>query len=152
MGDRVRVSHHYEGAPCLELVGRGHDTSDLVGEKLHEDFVAQALTGLPLDFANLWSLLPCREPRDHYVLLVDRPPENLRTLADEIDRALCGAHHYAQARALGQLGPAQVVVQPRAAEMIRDHQTHQGVPWGNLKHRLLFTHPADQLLRGALAS
>ncbi len=147
IGDRVRVTHFYGATPCLDFIGRGHDTSDLVGEKLQESFVAQALADLPFASAGFWSLLPMRSPRDHYVLLVEHAPQDPRALAQAVDRALRNAHHYEHARALGQLAPVRVLAFPRAAERIRDYQVRRGMKWGDIKHRLLFTEPADLLLQ-----
>ena len=48
IGDRVRVTHYYLKTPCLEFLGRTETTSDLVGEKLHEDFVQDTLNQLHL--------------------------------------------------------------------------------------------------------
>jgi hypothetical protein len=146
MGDRVRVGHTYGRTPTLEFVGRGGGTSDLVGEKLQEGFVADALSHLPLDFASFWSLVPVRSPHDHYVLLVDREPADHSELAGQIDAALSRAHHYAHARALGQLGPVRILVKPRAADAVRDHHLRRGMKLGDIKHRLLFTEPADELI------
>ncbi len=153
MGDRVRVTHFYGATPCLDFVGRGHDTSDLVGEKLQEDFVAHALRDLPLAQGAFWTLLPVRSPRDHYVLLLDGlgTSDDESELARQVDAALRQAHHYEHARALGQLGPVRVVRSAGAADLIRDHHVKRGMKWGDIKPRLLFTQPADALLRDLTA-
>ncbi len=149
MGDRVRVTHFYGATPCLDFIGRGHDTSDLVGEKLQEGFVAEALREFSHEVGSFWSLVPARSPHDHYVLLLNQARSQLdqRALAARVDAALRKAYHYEHARALGQLGPVRVVASPRAAELIRDHQLRRGMKWGDIKHRLLFTEPADALLQ-----
>ena len=43
MNDRVQVAGRYRATPCLRFVGRASEVSDLVGEKLHERFVREAL-------------------------------------------------------------------------------------------------------------
>ena len=39
IGDRVLVTKFYLNTPCLKFIGREGNTSDLVGEKLQEDFL-----------------------------------------------------------------------------------------------------------------
>jgi hypothetical protein len=147
IGDRVRVTRRYGATPCLDFVGRGDDTSDLVGEKLTEPFVASALASIDLGDAFFRALVPSRTPREHYVLLLDAAPRDRARVEDDLERALCRAHHYAHARALGQLAPARVVVAPRIEDAVRDDYARRGVKWGDRKHRLLETRPADALLR-----
>ncbi len=146
LGDRVRMTHAYGATPCLEFVGRGADTSDLVGEKLHEDFVSDALNQVLGQQAGFYSLVPRRTPSDHYVLLLDREPTDRTRLSAEVDRALSRAHHYAHARSLGQLGPVEVSVATNAAERVRDVYLRRGVKWGDLKHHALLTTLADETL------
>lgn len=105
IGDRVRVTHFYQGSPCLEFVGRAGAVCDLVGEKLNEAFVRECLQPvLPADA--FFTLVPAADQR-HYRLLVDREVE---IHSAEIDLSLCHAFHYRQARMLGQLGPVEVEV------------------------------------------
>jgi hypothetical protein len=137
LGDRVRVTHAYGATPCLDFVGRGDDVSDLVGEKLTEPFVRGALDACDLGGAFFRALVPVRAPRPHYVLVVDREPRAGAEAA--LEAALCHAHHYAHARALGQLGPARVAVVPAAEDALRDHHARRGMRWGDRKPRALET-------------
>ncbi len=146
IGDRVKVSHRYRRTPCLEFLGRGAATSDLVGEKLHEDFVRGVLAQLDLGGAFFQSLVPVRSPQDRYVLLLDASSREAATIGHELDAALSQAHHYGHARALGQLAEARVLIVPRAEERVRDYHASRGMRWGDIKHRLLVTTPSDEMV------
>lgn len=94
IGDLVKVKSYYKKIPVLEFVGRKNRVSDLVGEKLHEVFVFEALGPL---IKQSFILVP---QQDYYLLLT----ENSQTLeVQKLDEALCGAYHYQLARNLGQL-------------------------------------------------
>ncbi|HVH44693.1 MAG TPA: GH3 auxin-responsive promoter family protein [Labilithrix sp.] len=149
IGDRVTVTHRFGNMPCLEFVGRGDDTSDLVGEKLTDAFVLDTLRSLDLGGAFFHSLVPARYPREHYVLVVDRAPS---VTAAQLDAALSRAHHYGLARSLGQLDAARIVVVPRIEDALREHHARRGMKWGDRKHRVLETVPGDELLREIVAA
>lgn len=107
--DVVEVVGFTGQVPRIRLVGRADKASDLVGEKLSEDVVAEALGTLwtaPPGFA---MLLPVTEPAG-YVLVVDRQPP----APADVERALSVAYHYAYARELEQLAPVRVVALPDA--------------------------------------
>ncbi|OLP19429.1 GH3 auxin-responsive promoter [Leptolyngbya sp. 'hensonii'] len=147
LGDRVRATHQYKATPCLEFLGRDQPLSDLVGEKLHEDFVRDVLTTLDLPDTSYQSLVSVLHPTPHYVLLLDRasqPPENL---ARTLDRGLCQSYQYRQARHLGQLTAAQVIVSETIAATIVQVRLQQGQKWGDVKHPLLLTTPLPHLPR-----
>lgn len=139
IGDRVRVNYLYKKTPCLEFVGREGGVSDLVGEKLHESFVSQALRFLPLGNSRFQTLVPVRKGKalPHYLLLADAAeiPEPL--LALKLDEALSRAHRYREARFLGQLGPAQIRLGPHFEKLTVDHSIKKGLKWGDIKPRAL---------------
>ena len=102
-GDLVRCDGWTdpEGArPILEFVGRSDLTSDLVGEKLTDVFVASCLEHIP-GFRLLVpdSRIPC------YVLVTDGRAD---VDPDEIDLRLRRNPQYAYARTLNQLSPLRV--------------------------------------------
>lgn len=113
-GDRVRCEASSAddraaggpGRPVLRLLGRGALASDLVGEKLDEAFVAQALAPLPG-----WAFLVPNARGDGYCLVTDQPeaaraapPWSPAGLA-AMDERLQANPHYAHARRMRQLAP-----------------------------------------------
>lgn len=141
MGDRIRVTHRYRNTPCLAFVGRSQSVSDLVGEKLNSDFVADVLGDVSLANASFKSLVPVMHPYPHYLLLLDWAADSEEAIAHQIETLLCRAHHYHHARLLGQLGPAQVAIAPNMAERITHYHLRHSKSWGDVKYPVLETHP-----------
>ena len=107
LGDRVRVHGFFGTAPLLEFLGRAGVTSDLVGEKLDEAFVARILDSLGLEFA---ALAP---ESGGYALLLDGASvsrEVAPELAQRCDLVLRSNPQYAYARDLGQLQPLRALL------------------------------------------
>lgn len=146
MGDRVRVRHFYSGTPCLEFLGRSQATSDLVGEKLHEEFVREIVEGLGLEGTFFKSLVPAAKPVEHYILLLDSanvPPEEIARLLDD---ALSQSPHYRHARLLGQISPARVLLSRRIPEIAIAYRMRFGRKWGDMKHQILAIAPIEEEL------
>lgn len=139
MGDRVRVTHFYRNTPCLEFIGRHPSVSDLVGEKLHEDFVQTVLAQLPLHGASFKSLMPVQAPIPYYRLLLDQASTDTQALAHQLDQALCQSPHYQQSRLLGQLASAQVQVHANASDLLTQQYLQAGKTWGDIKYSVLAT-------------
>jgi hypothetical protein len=104
IGDRVRIAGFMGAAPLLVFLGRSGVACDLVGEKLTEAFVAQAIAtaaaGQRLPFAALAA------DADGYVLLLDAQAvagDAALELARRCEQALRVNPQYAHARELGQL-------------------------------------------------
>lgn len=141
LGDAVRVVGRIGKTPLIEFVGRIDRVVDLVGEKLHEDFVARALADAlagaeahpgPPRFA---MLAPETEPHARYVLFVERDsaPEGGAELAARLDHALAANPHYDHARRLGQLAPLECVVVRDAARRYLDGCASLGQRLGDVK-------------------
>ncbi|MBE9115548.1 GH3 auxin-responsive promoter family protein [Lusitaniella coriacea LEGE 07157] len=141
MGDRVRISHYYYNTPCLEFLGRTETTSDLVGEKLREDFVRDAIARLELHDTFFKTLVPISQPQPHYLLLLDRADRTPHAIAQRLEQQLMEAYHYRHARRLGQLSPAEVLVSESIPDAIVRYQTQLGKTWGDIKHPLLWNIP-----------
>lgn len=141
IGDRIRVSHFYLATPCLEFLGRTETTSDLVGEKLHEEFVRQTLEELELAETFFKSLVPATQPQEHYILLLDTAKEPAATIARRLDEALKRSPQYNYARCIGQLSKPRAIVSPQIPELITTYKTRFGSKWGDIKHEILFTTP-----------
>ena len=125
-GDRVRIRGRAGTAPQLEFIGRGGLVSDLAGEKLSESFVCRCLEHIE-GFA---MLAPSLVPRLHYQLLV----ENADDLARErVEASLQTNPQYAYARALGQLGPLELVAVPQALQRYQKLALAKGQRLGDIK-------------------
>ncbi|BAZ14946.1 GH3 auxin-responsive promoter [Calothrix sp. NIES-4071] len=148
--DRVRVTHFYQATPCLEFIGRTKEVSDLVGEKLHSEFVRQVLNNLPLTETSFKSFIPTHFPTARYILLLDMANTDINELAQKLDILLQQSHQYRHARLLGQLAPPQIIVNPRVAEILSLHKTRSGKKWGDLKHDILGTAPISKELLSEL--
>ncbi|MBE9063703.1 GH3 auxin-responsive promoter family protein [cf. Phormidesmis sp. LEGE 11477] len=137
MGDRVRVTHYFLQTPCLKFVGRGKGISDLVGEKLNAQFVSHVLNRLELSEASFQSLVPVREPKPHYALLLDRAEGDLEAIAQQLETLLCQSYHYKLARQLEQLDSARLFVSANIAEILSAKKATSGQNWGDIKHEKL---------------
>jgi hypothetical protein len=101
-GDRVVCQGFAETIPRLRFAGRCGLTSDLVGEKLTDEFVAECLNGIP----GFHMLVPVLEPRPGYVLIMDASASAMvipALLEESIESQLKRNPQYAYARAIGQL-------------------------------------------------
>jgi len=147
MGDRVLVVSFYEKTPTLSFVGRGNRFSDLVGEKLNEDFVREVIDALPIESAHFRTLIPVRHPADRYVLLLDDCSDTLDEVRVLLEEGLGKAYHYRHARALGQLGAVEVVVDAQVEEKVAQYHMRAGKRWGDIKQSYLICTPADEALR-----
>ena len=132
MGDRVRCVGHEGRVARLVFEGRAGLTSDLVGEKLDEAFVARALAGLPCAAA----LVPKAQPGPHYELWLDEAVDD-PTHAFRVEAALCLNPQYAYARKIGQLGP--LVPLPKPGFVAERHLANvsAGKRLGDMKHSSL---------------
>jgi hypothetical protein len=135
LGDLVKVEGRYRSAPLLQFAGRKDSVSDLVGEKLDETFVAQALCEVAASdtFSTLLPVLP-EGGRPHYWLLTDdaRP-----AFPQAMEDALMRAFRYREARLLGQLGALQALVLPEMRRAVHDALAASGISEGNIKDRAL---------------
>ncbi len=136
IGDRVQATHYFQQTPCLKFVGRGKDVSDLVGEKLHLQFVSDAIDRLNLS-AGFQSLVPVHQPKPHYVLLLSHADGEANTIARQLEAFLCESFHYRLARELNQLAPADVMISKAIPERLSIAKAQSGQRWGDIKHARL---------------
>lgn len=106
-GDQVLFTGMVDGLPELHFLGRSDLTSDLVGEKLSEAFVAHCLEGLP----GFHMLAPVHWPEAHYTL-VTSDVDGVSSKLGVIEKRLLSNPQYAYARKLGQLGPLTATTHP----------------------------------------
>ncbi|HLH88465.1 MAG TPA: GH3 auxin-responsive promoter family protein [Xanthobacteraceae bacterium] len=130
LADRVRCRGFANGTARLEFIGRAGIVSDLVGEKLTEAFVAEALRILDEPAA----LVPRPEPRPHYELLIDTPRQtHLAAASARIEQRLRANPQYAYARAIGQLGAIAARAVPGLALRIVTAMQARGRRMGDVK-------------------
>jgi hypothetical protein len=147
LGDRVRVTSWYRQTPCLELIGREHHTCDLVGEKLHDQFVNSQFTRIPHLGSQIRCLLPCLKPSPHYCFVVDHLNSGVEveSLAQQVDQYLHDSPHYALARQWGQLGAIKGRVIPQILDILTQERLRSGCRWGDIKIPSLWPHPLNEL-------
>ena len=144
IGDRVRFTHSFLKTPCLDFVGRNKEVSDLVGEKLHSEFVRDVLGNLNLEANYFKTLVPVKYPESGYILLLDTTKQSPKEIAIKLEDELQKSHHYRRARLLKQLQAVRVLVSERIPEIISLYQANSGKKWGDLKHDILSPKPMEQ--------
>jgi hypothetical protein len=120
------------GAPILTFTGRAGLASDLVGEKLEEAFVDEALR----DVAGFRFLTPQADGRG-YALVMDArhaPPSIAR-----VEERLATNPQYAYARRLGQLRPLVPMRVPNLYDHYVAHHMARGVRLADVKPLALVT-------------
>jgi hypothetical protein len=119
----------------LAFLGRADAVADLVGEKLHERFVAQALERVARSgaFCTMLPVMPT-EGRPHYWLLTD---DGRPGLGEAVEAQLEQAVRYREARMLGQLGPLQVSTHQHMRRAVHDALVRAGMKAGDIKDRPL---------------
>jgi hypothetical protein len=110
----VQVTGFYRTLPTLKFLGRTGRFSDLVGEKLDEYFVTEAITeALQSTEKKTSFILLAPERRGHsqgYVLFVEsyHPSPQLVAIGRKLDSLLHQNMQYAYACQLGQLQPVRI--------------------------------------------
>ena len=142
LGDLVRVEGHAGRTPLLRFLGRVDAVCDIVGEKLHEEHVREALSAscrvldLQPSFTLVASDAGALPPR--YTLYLEGVAEEaLPRLAAALDERLRANPHYAYARALGQLAALEAVAVAGAAERFEAAHVARGQRRGDVKPALL---------------
>ncbi|WP_322095639.1 GH3 family domain-containing protein [Paraburkholderia bannensis] len=109
LGDRVRVTGKSGRTPRVSFLGRATSCSDLVGEKLDEAIVSEALQPVFARGASACIVPDRLADVPHYVLLLAGAQEDeAHALGSEVEGALRRVFHYGHARRLGQLGALRV--------------------------------------------
>ena len=134
-GDQVR----YDGLddsekPILKFMGRSGVTSDLVGEKLTEGFVADCCK----EIEGFRMLIPNAQSNGY--MLVSEHAYTAAQLA-MIESRLCRNPQYAYARNIGQLQQIASLVDPKAWCYYEKHMQRLGQRLGDIKPVSLRTEP-----------
>lgn len=135
-GDLVRVDGACEATPRVRFVGRGGMVSDLVGEKLSAAFVGKVLADV-VPRARFAMLAPQATPTSYRLYVEGEAPDDA---AQQVERRLCEGHPYRYARALGQLGPVELVRVVNGARAYERACVKRGQRAGDVKPTPL--HPA----------
>lgn len=134
--DTVYVSKKQGATPFLHFTGRRGALSDLVGEKLQADVVAQ---GLQQCYGAIKTCLIPQATPAGYVLCSEAPVN-----AEAMERYLCQNPHYANARRLGQLQALEQLHLPDLGQHLRDFFVIQRqMKWGDIKDQALYYRESD---------
>ena len=138
IGDEFECTAINTGIPQLRFAGRAGVVSDLVGEKLSDSFVSQALA-IVGDGASLVSRC---SPKPHYQLWLNSEHAEAG-LASRIDARLSANPQYAYARQLGQLGELEIVCSPGFAQYRARQLAARGGRLGDAKSCALILDPTQ---------
>ena len=139
LNDIIEVTDYYNQIPCFKFIGKADRTSDYFGEKLNEQFVANALAQL-FEKHYLTPVFYMLSPEDagnfHYNLYIEIPqmPNNLNI---ELDSILRENFHYDYCRKLGQLGTAQIALVRNGSENYIRACQMRGQRLGDIKASVL---------------
>jgi len=128
--DIVICDGYSSGLPILRFVGRGDTTSDLVGEKLTEEFVTRCFDGIP----GFKMLLPVHDEAPGYLLIIEEQSEqNSDSLLDMVETRLFNNPHYEYACKLGQLERLRVLSLKNPLNIYLTSPEHNGARFGDIK-------------------
>ena len=135
-GDRVEVTGQMGCTPTLRFLGRCGIQCDLVGEKLTDAFVGQAIRqslsdlGITAAFAML-----AADPRPGYTLFVESAESTQTTaLLERLESQLACNPHYQYARGLGQLHPVRLFrIRHHGQETYLQQKVASGQALGDIK-------------------
>lgn len=129
-GDRIICEGHVDNIPIFRFSGRRGLTSDIVGEKLTEDFVLACLDDIP----GFHLLVPITNPKPRYALVVDILDKHEPAILIELVEArLAKNPQYAFARKLGQLDRLVVLPASRPLEKYVERFVTAGARIGDVK-------------------
>ncbi len=129
-GDRVVCEGYSNGLPRLRFIGRSGLASDLVGEKLTDEFVADCLVDIP----GFRMLIPDHDPEPGYVLVVDECADTSNIdLLESVEARLKRNPQYAYARKIEQLRRLTVLSSSDPLGDYIEYKVSQGVRLGDVK-------------------
>jgi hypothetical protein len=138
--DQVDVVGYESQCPLMRFVGKADLVSDMVGEKLSEEFVGKMLSewlAQRSQRAAFAMLVPVAQPAPRYRLYLQLTSGTESALAGELDVMLRDNPHYDYARRLGQLGAAEVAIidptLPPAWGVYESAMLRRGMRAGNVK-------------------
>ncbi len=139
MKDLVEVVGILDKTPLLDFKGRSSQTSDMVGEKLHESEAFASLV------ANSYALIASEMDLCYYVLADDSFKDSDLEL---IENKLRENPHYLNSRKLKQLNDLRVLNHPDPRRILRMyHQEILGINSGDVKDASLIYREGDELIK-----
>ena len=151
-GDMVQITDFYEKIPCMKFIGRSGRQSDLVGEKLTEYHVNQAIDKVRQIFSINGLIFLCPLKAHKYILFIDSHISLgiMKELAGSVEKQLRMNPYYDQACRLGQLESIEVKRLPDNFEhkMIKYFCQKFNMKEGNVKLSSLYRlGELDELLK-----
>jgi hypothetical protein len=137
--DRIRVESWYHDTPCLRFLGRDNLASDLVGEKLGERAVREAVARV-FGAEAFAVLVPGVEHGTAGYLCATDQDDGTSDSAERLEAELCRVFQYRQARLLGQLSPVRTVRVPDLRARYESVLMRRGLKWGDIKYAALLPH------------
>jgi hypothetical protein len=129
-GDMVQCEGHAGDLPVLRFLGRQGLVSDIVGEKLTEQFVTTCLE----DIAGFRMLVPHIQDKPKYVLIMDKRIKVDRdSVAASLEMRLSKNIQYGYARRIGQLDAVEVLFAEAPLKSFMDRMTLGGTRLGDIK-------------------
>lgn len=125
--DCVSCDGYNDSTPVLSFIGRS-STSDLVGEKLTESFVATCLG----DIEGFKMLVPVEDSPTGYLLVLEGG-ENLSSFITTVESRLKKNPHYEYARKVGQLQPLKALPLKNPLDIYVNSPLHEGTRLGDIK-------------------
>lgn len=142
-GDEISCQGFLGETPRLRFLGRLGLSSDLVGEKLNEAFVARCLEGVE----GFRMLVPSLSSAARYCLVVDRStfrPDPAMLLG--LDQRLKANPQYAHARHMGQLAELELLPVSDPLGRFLAHSVREGRRPGDLKVPALRPEPFWEMI------
>lgn len=142
LGDRVKITGHYNKLPVMEFIGRSNTVLDFFGEKLHESFVFKAIRDNVLTqySTGFIAFIPRPGKTFRYALHIGSS-DSIRTqeLENTIDNALNTNYHYRHARNIGQINKLKIyqASSPIYADKYLAYMNRKGMKIGDVKPVLI---------------
>jgi hypothetical protein len=134
--DIVICDGYENDLPILQFMGRGGIQSDLVGEKLTEEFVGNCLSSI----SGFSMLIPNENNKPHYNLLIDSINyTEYSKLERKIDEKLENNPHYAYAKKIGQLDNLKIYPVEQVLEKYINCMLSKDMRMGDIKIPALST-------------
>lgn len=129
-GDLVQCEGHADDVPVLRFQGRRGLASDMVGEKLTEQFVATCLQ----DITGFRMLIPHVQGKPKYLLVLDKRMNiDGDSLAVTLEKRLSRNVQYEYARRIGQLDAVEVLSVESPLKSFMERMTQNGTRLGDIK-------------------